>query len=122
MASKKVHTQSHPDPELSIVIYNPENLLRRKALVAGSGGHTALHKSPSFSGELDTSQNLDLDTFPPRSLVRTRSETFVSRLVFDPTVLQPRTLEVLSPTTKLQITTSPIIQSIIPPPSHIMAT
>jgi hypothetical protein len=81
-------------------------LLRRKTLASSSPSYTPLHKSPSFSGEPDSLQSLDLEPFPLRNLVRTRSETFVSKLIFDPTVVQPRTPEVLSPTTKLQITTS----------------
>jgi hypothetical protein len=118
------------------VIDNPEHFLRRKTLAVGSVSYTPLHKSPSFSGKPVISQNLDLDTFPQRSLVRTRSDSFVTGLVFDPTVLQPRTPEVLSPTTKLQITpsvlsspssssssvaTSPTIQVVLPPPPPIMA-
>jgi hypothetical protein len=106
LAPKKVHTRSHPDPEPSIAIDNPEQLLKQKPLAVDSVSHISLRKFPYFSREPTNSQNLDLDTFPPRSLVRTRSETFVTGLVFDPTVLQPRTPKVLSPKTKLQITTS----------------
>jgi ribonuclease HI len=118
------------------VIDNPEQLLRRKTLAPGSVSHIPLHKSPSFSEKPAASQNLDLDTFPQRSLVRTRSDSFVTEIIFDPTVLQPRTPEVLSPTTKPQITlsvlsspssssssvaTSPTIQVVVPPPPPIMA-
>jgi hypothetical protein len=89
LAPKKVHTQSHPDTEPSTVIDNPEQLLRRKVLATSSASCTPLHKSPSFSGEPDILQNLDLDLRPPRNLVRTRSETFMTGLIFDPIVLQP---------------------------------
>jgi hypothetical protein len=82
-----------------------------------------------------TFQNPDFDTFSQQSLVRTRSDSFVTEIFLDLTILQPRTPEVLSPTAKPQITpsvlssifaslssvtTSPIIQSVIPPPPHIM--
>jgi hypothetical protein len=112
---------------------NPEQLLRKKTLAEGSVSHTPLHKSLSFSGEPITFQNPDLDTFSQQSLVRTRSDSFVTGIIFDPTVLQPRTPEVLSPTAKPQITpsvlsspssssssvaTSPIIQLL----SHLLHT
>jgi hypothetical protein len=65
-----------------------------------------------------------------------KSDSFVAETVLDPTVLQPRTHEVLSPTAKPKnthsvlaspssssssVTTPPIIQVAIPPPSPIMA-
>jgi hypothetical protein len=61
----------------------------------------------------------------------------VTEIILDPTILQPQTPEVLSPTAKPQITpsvptspysssssvaTSPIIQFVISPPPPIMAT
>jgi hypothetical protein len=136
LAPKKVYTRSHPDPEPAIVTDNPEQLLRKKTVAEGSVSHTPFHKSLSFSGELVTFQNPDFDTFSQQSLVRTRSDSFVTGIIFDPTILQPRTPEVLSPTAKLQTTpsvlsspssssssvaTSPIIQFVIPPPPPIMA-
>jgi hypothetical protein len=136
MAPKKVYTRSHLDPEPAIVIDNPEQFLRKKTLAEGSVSHIPLHKSLSFSGKPVTSQNPDLDTFPQQSLVRTWSNSFVTGIIFDPTILQPRTPEVLSPMTKPQITpsvlsspssssssvaTSPIIQVVVPPPPPIMA-
>jgi hypothetical protein len=113
MASKKVHTQSHPNPEPALVVDNPEQFLRRKTLAPVSVSHIPLHKSPSFSEKPVASQNLDLDTFPWQSLVRTWSDSFVTEIIFDPTVLQPRTPEVLSPTTKPQITPFSTIQSLL---------
>jgi hypothetical protein len=136
MAPKKVHTRSHPDPEPSLVVDNPEQLLKRKTLATCSASHSPLHRSPSSSGKLSVFQNPDLDPIVPRNLGRTWSETFASKLVFDPTVLQPRTPEALSPMTKMQINTSaphspsspsssvttpPATQAVLPPPPPIMA-
>jgi hypothetical protein len=119
------------------VIDNPKELLKKKAVAEGSVSNIPLCKSLSFSRELVTFQNPDFDTFSQQILVRTWSNIFVTEIIVDPTVLQPRTPEVMSPTTKLKITpsglsspssslssvtTSPIIQSVIPPPPHIMAS
>jgi hypothetical protein len=119
-----------------IVIDNPEEFLRKKTVAEGSVSHIPLHKSLSFSREPVTFQNPDFDTFSQQSLVRTRSDSFVIGIILDPTLLQPRTPKVLSPTTKPQTThsvlsspssssssaaTSQIIQFVIPPPPPIMA-
>jgi hypothetical protein len=115
---------------------NPKQLLRKNTLAKGSVNYIPLHKSLSFSRKPVTSQSPDLGTFPQQSLVRTQSDIFVARIIFDPTVLQPRTPEVLSPTNKTQITpsvlsstplssssvaTSSIIQFVVPLPPPIMA-
>ena len=89
MAPKKVYTRSHRDPEPAIVTDNPEQLLRKRTMVESSVSHTSLHKSFSFSREPITLQNPDLDTFSQQSLVRTRSDSFVIGIIFDPTILQP---------------------------------
>jgi hypothetical protein len=115
---------------------NPEQLIYKRTIAEGSVSHTPLHKSLSFPGKPVTFQNLNSDPFSQQSLVKTRFDSFVTEIFFDPTVLQPQTLEVLSPTAKRKIThsvlpspssssssavTSPIIQPTIPPPPHIMA-
>jgi hypothetical protein len=64
LAPKKVHTRSHPDPEPTLVVDNPEQFLKQKTLAPGSVSRIPLHKSPSFSGKPVISQNPDLDTFP----------------------------------------------------------
>jgi hypothetical protein len=81
-------------------------LLRKKAIAEGSVSHTPFHESLSFSGELVTFQNLDFDTLSEQSLVRKRSDIFVTEIILDPTILQPQTPKVLSPTTKTQTTHS----------------
>jgi hypothetical protein len=108
LAPKKVYTRSHPDPEPAIVTDNPEQLLRKKTIVEGSVSHTPFHKSLSFSGEPVTFQNPDFDTFSQQSLIRTWSNSFVTGIIFDPTVLQPRTPEVLSPMDKPEVKKNPL--------------
>jgi hypothetical protein len=110
--------------------------LKRKTSASCSVNHSPLHRSPSFPGRLSVFQNPDLELIAPRKLGRTRSETFASKLVFDPSVFQPRTPEAVSPTSKLginsstphspsspssSVTTPPAIQAILPPPPPIMA-
>jgi ribonuclease HI len=95
-----------------------------------------LHRSPSFPGRLSVFQNPDLELIAPRKLGRTRSEAFASKLVFYPSVLQPRTPEAVSPTSKRgvnastphslsspssPVTTPPAVQAVLPPPPPIMA-
>jgi hypothetical protein len=111
-------------------------LLRKKTIVEGSVRHNPLQKSPSLPEELVSIQDLDFDIFFEQSLFRTKSDSFVAETILDPTVLQPRTPEVLSPTAKPQTThsvpaspssssssatTPPIIQFVVPPPPPIMA-
>jgi hypothetical protein len=135
-APKRAYTRSYPNPKPAIATDNPKQLLRKKTIVEGSVRHNPLQKSPSLPEELVAIQDLDFDIFFEQSLFRTKSDSFVAETVLDPTVLQPWTPEVLSPTTKPQTThfvpaspsssssfstTPPIIQFVIPPPPPIMA-
>jgi ribonuclease HI len=110
--------------------------LKRKASATCSASPSPLHRSPSFSGRPSVFQNPDLELIAPRKLGRTRSETFASKLIFDPSVLQPRTPEAVSPTSKLgikastphspsspssSVTTPPAVQAILLPLPPIMA-
>jgi hypothetical protein len=136
LAPKRAYTRSHPDPEPAIATDNPEQLLRKKTIAEGSVSHNPLQRSPSLPEELVSLQDLDFDILFEQSLFRTKSDSFVAETVLDPTVLQPRTPEVLSPTAKPQtthsvpaspssssssVTTPPIIQVVVPPPPPIMA-
>jgi ribonuclease HI len=108
--------------------------LKGKTSVSCPVNPSHLHRSPSFPGSVF--QNPDLELVAPRKLGRTRSEAFASKLVFDPSVLQPRTPEAVSPTSKLgvnastprrlsspssPVTTPPAVQAVLPPPPPIMA-
>ena len=87
MAPKRVYTQSHPDPEPAIATDNPKQLLRKKTITEGSGSHSLLHKSLSLPEELVTLQDLDFDMIVEQSLFRTKSDSFVTKIILDPKCL-----------------------------------
>jgi hypothetical protein len=139
MAPKRAYTRSHPDPEPVIEKDNPEQLLKKKTIVEGSVRHNPLQKSPSLPEDLVSIKDLNFDIFFEQSMFKTKSDRFVAETVLDPTVLQPQTPEVLSPTAKPQTThsvpaspssssssatTPPIIEVIVSPhwcwPHHFM--
>jgi hypothetical protein len=101
---KRAYTRSHPDPEPAIAADNPKQLLRKKTIAEGSRSHSPLHKSPSLPEELVVLQDLDFDRIFEQSMFRTKYDIFVTKTILDPTILQPRTREILSPTAKPQTT------------------
>ena len=58
--------------------------------------------SPSLPEELVALQDLVFDTIFEQSLFQTKYDSFVTETILDPVVLQPQTLEILSPTAKPQ--------------------
>jgi hypothetical protein len=97
LAPKRIFTRSHPNPEPATAIDNPEKLPRKKIVTEGSGSHSPFHISPSLLEKLVALQDLEFDIPFEQILFRTKSDSFVSEIVLDQTILQPKTPEILSP-------------------------
>jgi hypothetical protein len=96
LAPKRVFTRSHPDLEPATTLDNPKRLLKKKTTVEGSKSHNTLHRPPSLPEKLVSLQYLEFDISFKQGPFRTKSDSFVSEIVLDQTILQPRTLEILS--------------------------
>jgi hypothetical protein len=99
MAPKRIHTRSHLDLEFATTIDNPENLLKKGNIVEGRRSNNPLHRATSLPKNLVAIQDLEFDLPFEKSLFRTKSDSFVNETVLDQTILQPRTLERISPIT-----------------------
>jgi hypothetical protein len=97
VAPKKFYIRSHLDPEPATAVDDPEKLLRKKNTIEGSGNHSPLHRSNSLPEKLVSIHDLEFDISFEQSLFITKSDIFVSETILDQTILQPRTLEILSP-------------------------
>ena len=99
MAPKIFYTRSHPDPQPTAAVDNPEKLLGKRNIVEGFGSHSPLHRSNSLLEKLIAIQDPEFDISSEQILFRTKSDSFVSETILDQTILQPRTLETLYPRT-----------------------
>jgi hypothetical protein len=97
LATKRIHTRYHPDLEPTIAVDVLEKLLKKKNIVEGFGSHNPLHRSTSLPEKLIIIQDLEFDISFEKILFRTKSDSFKCEIVLDQTILQPRTLEILSP-------------------------
>ena len=69
MAPKKVYTRSHPDPEPTTAVDDPEKLVRKKNIVEGSRSHNPLHRSNSLPEKLVAIQDLEFNISFEQSLL-----------------------------------------------------
>jgi hypothetical protein len=99
MSPTRVYTRSHPNPNPATTVDDLEKLLRKKNIVEGYGSHNPLHMSNSLPEKLVSIQDIEFDISFEQILFRTKSDSFVSETNLDQTILQPKTLEIISPRT-----------------------
>lgn len=89
MASKRTYyTRAHPDPNATIIVDNPNKILRKNKKVESQESISQLTKSNSLPKELSNSEDLQFDLSFEHSLFHTKSETSVHDTVINSAFIQ----------------------------------
>ena len=96
LAPKRIYTRDNPDPNPSEAVENPKKILRKSNSKVGKETYQ-LHKSTSLPVEgVESINEIAYDLKFEHSLFRTKSESHLEHIIFDPKCLVPITSKTFS--------------------------
>ena len=91
LAPRRIYTRANPDPNPPIAVENPEKILRKSSSKVGKETYE-LYKSTSLPVEgVESIDEVTFDLKFKHSLFKSKSESDLSHIVFDPKLLNPIT-------------------------------
>ena len=84
MASRRIHTKAHPDPNPPEIVDNPENILRKSPKSKTSTVVRPVHRADSIPENLTALQDSQVDL---RNPFKTRSLDDIDQTDFEPSPL-----------------------------------